>query len=161
MRSLMILAPALLLAACGSNDGAQDGTQISIDGDNFAAGMGKDGKVAIDVPGFKANIDLPKIKLDASDFEIDGVSLPTGSTISSMNIAGKDGNDGGVRVAFASPVATSAVRDWFQGKLAAKGFTLTAKGDDLTGTTKDGKPFALTTTAKGPGASESVLTVGG
>jgi predicted small secreted protein len=162
MRVLLILAPALLLAGCGSNDGTADGTQISFNGagGNAVAGIGKDGRVAIDVPGFKANIDLPKIKLDAGDFDINGVSLPTGSTISSMNITGNNNDDGGVRVAFASPVSAQAVRTWFDGKLAAKGVKLTTKGNGLTGTTDDGKAFTLTTTDKGTGASESVLTVG-
>ena len=158
MRAL-ILAPALLLAACGSSD--SEGTQISINGDNFSAGMGKDGKVAIDVPGFKGNIDLPKIQLDASDFDINGVSLPAGSKITNMDIAGKDGSQGGVRVAFTSPVTPVAVRDWFQGKLAAEGFKLTANGNDLSGTTQDGKAFSLVTKANGTGATDSVLTVGG
>lgn len=158
MRTPMILAPALLLAACGSSDG--EGTKIAINGDNFSAGMGKDGTVAIDVPGFKANIDLPKIQLDASDFDINGVSLPAGSKITNMDISGKGSNDGGVRVAFTSPVTPVAVRDWFQGKLAAKGFTLKANGNDLTGTTEDGKAFTLATKANGTGATDSVLTVG-
>ena len=159
MRTLMILAPALLLAACGSSDG--EGTKIAINGDNFSAGMGKDGTVAIDVPGFKANIDLPKIQLDAGDFDINGVSLPAGSKITNMDISGRDGSNGGVSVAFTSPVTPGAVRDWFQGKLAAEGFKLTANGDDLSGTTQDGKAFSLATTANGTGATDSVLTVGG
>ena len=159
MRPLIILAPVLLLAACGSNDGKGDGTQISINGGNsFSAGVGKDGTVSIDTPGFKANIDLPKIELDAGDFDINGVSLPTGSKISSMNIDGKNGNDG-VKVAFTSPVGTAAVREWFQGKLAAKGVKLTAAGDNLSGTLDEGKAFTLTTKANGTGASENVLTV--
>lgn len=162
MRTLMILIPALMLAACGSNDRAGDGTQISIDGGNsFSAGVGKDGKVSIDAPGFKANIDLPKIQLDAGDFDINGVSLPSGSKITNMNIAGKGEDDGGVKVAFTSPVGTAAVREWFQGKLAAEGFKLTATGDNLSGTTEKGKAFTLTTKPAGNGASESVLSVGG
>ncbi len=160
MRALTLIAPALLLSACGSNDGKADGTQIAINGDNFSAGVGKDGKVAIDLPGFKANVDLPNIKLDASDVDINGVKLPEGSTVSSMNIADKGANDG-VRIAFASPVGTAAVREWFQGRLAAEGFKLTASGDNLTGTTDDGKAFSLTTKPAGDGRSESVLSVGG
>lgn len=160
---VLILAPALLLAACGSNGDTSDGTQISINGgaggNGFSAGMGKDGKVSIDAPGFKMNVDLPKVQLDASDFKMNGVSLPEGSKITSMNIAGDGDRDGGLRVAFTSPVGTAQVREWFQGRLAAEGFKLTASGDDLTGTTDEGKAFRLTT--KGSGASsESVLTVG-
>lgn len=166
MRTLAILAPALLLAACGGG-GGNDGTEISIKGGNdsaFTAGVGKDGKVSIDAPGFKAAITLPKIQLDASDFDINGVGLPAGSTIRTMDIAGdKQGreNEGRVNVRFTSPVGTAAVREWFQGKLAAQGFRLAAQGDNLTGTTDEGKAFSLTTKAAGDGKSESVLSIGG
>lgn len=165
MRAL-ILAPALLLAACGSNDADKaEGTQISLNGgeggNGFSADMGKDGRVSIDAPGFKMDVKLPKVQLDAGDFALNGVSLPTGSKITSMKIDGNGDVDekGAVRVAFTSPVGTAGVRDWFQGKLAAKGFKLTAQGDALTGTTDEGKPFTLTTKGSGT-ASESVLTVG-
>ena len=164
MRSALILAPALLLAACGANDTAMaDGTQISLkggeDGNAFSAEMGKDGRVSIDTPGFKMNVDLPKIDLDASNFDINGVKLPAGSKITNMNIAGHGDNDGAFRVNFTSPVGTAAVREWFQSKLAAEGFKLTASGDNLAGTTDEGKAFSLTTKANGA-ASESVLSVG-
>jgi hypothetical protein len=166
MRALLILAPALLLAGCGSKEASkEDGTQISINGgesgNSFSANMGKDGKVSIDAPGFKMDVNLPKVQFDAGDFDINGVSLPTGSKITSMNIAGNGDVDkkGAVRVAFTSPVGTAAVREWFQGKLATKGFKLTASGDNLAGTTDEGKAFSLTTKANGA-AAKSVLTVG-
>jgi hypothetical protein len=164
MRALILL-PVLMLAGCGSNDDNKgEGTQISFNGgeggNRFSAGMGKDGKVAIDIPGFKANIDLPKIQLDAGDFDINGVKLPAGSKITTMDIAGNDKEDGAVKVAFTSPVTSATVRQWFQDKLAAEGFKLTASGDNLTGTTDEGKAFSLTTKTRGPGASESVLSVG-
>ncbi|MFD1788166.1 hypothetical protein ACFSC3_11335 [Sphingomonas floccifaciens] len=164
MRTILILAPALLLAACGSNGGSSDeGTQISIkgsDGNGFSANLGKDGKVAVDLPGFKANIDLPKVQLDAGDFTLNGVNLPEGSRITNMDVSGNNG-DGGVKVNFTSPVGTAAVRDWFQGRLASEGFSLKADGNDLSGTTDDGKAFRLTTKDVGGGKSESVITVGG
>ncbi|MBN2970814.1 hypothetical protein JW805_02125 [Roseomonas aeriglobus] len=165
MRTLLILGSALLLVGCGSNDGANgdEGTQISIkggDGNGFSANLGKDGKVAVDLPGFKANIDLPKVQLDAGDFTLNGVKLPEGSKITNMDVSGNNGN-GGVKVNFTSPVGTAAVRDWFQGRLASEGFSLKANGNDLSGTTEDGKAFRLTTKDVGGGKSESVITVGG
>ena len=165
MRRAMILAPALLLAACGSNERSDEGTEISIrgGGDNtMSAALGKDGKVAIDLPGFKANIDLPSIQLDANDFKLNGVSLPAGSKITSMNLAGNGDVDskGAFEVHFTTPGPVTGVREWFQGRLAGEGFTLKAQDDGLTGTTDEGKAFRLTTNAAGQG-SESVITIGG
>jgi len=163
MRTAPILASALLLAACGSDGGGNEGTQISIkgeDGDGFSANLGKDGKVAVDLPGFKANIDLPSVQLDASDFKLNGVSLPEGSKITSMNVAGKDGGRGGVEVHFTTPGPVTGVREWFQGRLASEGFTLKAQDDGLTGTTDEGKGFRLTSKPVGQN-SESVITIGG
>jgi len=165
MRTFLILAPALLLVGCGSNDGTGDdqGTQISIkggEGNGFSANLGRDGRVAVDLPGLKANIDLPKVRLDAGDFTLNGVRLPEGSQITNMDVAGSE-SGGGVRVNFTSPVGTAAVRDWFQGRLASEGFSLKAEGNDLTGRTDDGKAFRLSTRDVGGGRSESVITVGG
>ncbi len=36
---------------------------------------GNTGAVAINVPGFSGKLDLPKIHLDADDFEMNGVHL--------------------------------------------------------------------------------------
>lgn len=161
---LAMLSPLPLLAAlsaCGGDRApGEDGTEISIKGTggNFTAGVGKDGAIAIDAPGFKGSIALPKINLDAGDFDINGVKLPDGSKVESLNIDGNNG-DGGVKVRFTSPVGTAAVRDWFQGKLAAEGFKLQASGDNLTGTTDEGKAFSLTTTPSGTGRSESEIVI--
>lgn len=164
MRAVLALAPALLLAACGG--GSDQATQISIsggdNGSDFTAGVGKDGKVSIDAPGFKTAINLPKFQIGADNFDIDGVKLPTGSTVTNMNIdgKGKGSGDDRVEVSFNSPIGPAAVREWFQGKLAAKGFKLTAAGDTLSGTTDEGKGFSLTTKAAGEGKSESVIALG-
>lgn len=159
MRAL-VLVPVLLLAACG--DGAKEGTAISITGadNSFSASMGsKDGTVAIKAPGFSGAIDLPKIELDAGDFDIDGVGLPDGSKIRNLNVVDR-GEKEEVEVRFASPIAPGAVLDWFQGKLAAKGYTLTSNGAELKGTTDEGKSFRLSSRGAASG-SESVISIGG
>ena len=57
-------------------------TEASIDGGS--------GQVKIDVPGFEANIKLPKVQLDAANFDIGGVKLYPGSKVTSMNIDAAD-----------------------------------------------------------------------
>ncbi|SOB86466.1 hypothetical protein SAMN06297144_1571 [Sphingomonas guangdongensis] len=154
------LIPVLLLAACG--DGAKEGTAISITGadNSFSAEMGsRDGTIAIKAPGFSGAIDLPKIQLDAGNFDIDGVRLPEGSKIRNLNVVDR-GEKEAVEVRFSSPVAPGAVLEHFRGRLAGKGYTLTTNGAALTGTTDEGKSFRLSSRG-GAGGSESVLSIGG
>ena len=161
MRTLILL-PVLFLAACGAGDG--NGTTISINANDsdgaFAATADKDGRIAIDAPGFKGAFKLPSIKLDAGNFDLDGVKLPPGSVISAMNIQGGDGNKGGLNVRFKSPLEAKAVQDWFAPKLAKVGYALTSAGNVLSGKTDEGKPFSLTVTPATPGTSEGIITVG-
>ncbi len=160
MRTTILMA-AMLLAACGS--AGDDGTQISIkggdNGSDFTAGVGKDGAIAIDTPGFKGSIDLPKIRLDADNFDMNGVKLFPGSTIAGVNVDGGAGKDQ-VRVTFDSPAAVADVRDWFATRLKSAGFTLAAAGDSLSGTTDEGKAFKLALTPKGTDRSQGTITIG-
>lgn len=159
---MRVLAPLalLLLAACG---GDGDGTAISINANDsdgaFTASASNSGEIAINAPGFNGKFKMPSIKLDAENFDINGVKLPAGSTISGMDIAGA--NSGGVNIKFDSPITPAAVRDWFAPKLAAEGFKLTTSAEGLSGTTDDGKPFKLTVTPKGTNASQGTITIGG
>ena len=97
---------------------------------------------------------------------MNGVRLYPGSTISTMNIdahdsgkAGKDDDSGTVKVSFASPAAPGVVRDWFQQKLSAAGFTVSVSGNGLVGTTDEKKPFRLDLTPDGADKSKGTITV--
>lgn len=159
MRLIPISLPlSLALAACGGGEGTAITLNVNDPDASFNASAAKDGTVSVNAPGFKGAIKLPSIQLDADDFDINGVHLPPGSKIGGINVEGNKGDDDRVRISFTSPIAPSAVREWFQGKLVAKGFKLTAAGDNLSGTTDEGKPFRLTTKAAGAGA-ESVITL--
>ncbi|MES2057391.1 MAG: hypothetical protein V4564_15765 [Pseudomonadota bacterium] len=141
---------ALPLAAC---DSGGDGTTISINASgtdgNMVAGVDKDGQVSVNVPGFSGKLKLPKMKLDAGDFDLNGVKLYPGSTISAMNVDAKDGGKGGtdsgrVRISFDSPGTPKAVQDWFLQRLNKDaGFKVKVDGTGLTGTTEKDKPFKL------------------
>lgn len=164
---LAAIALAATLSAC---DDSKTGTSISInstdsDGNVVASMDGNTGAVAINVPGFSGKLNLPKIHLDADDFEMNGVHLYPGSTISGMNVEAHDGgksredDNGRVRVSFQSPAAPATVRDWFQQKLNGAGFTVVPDGNGLTGTTDEKKPFKLDLTSDGSDKSKGVITV--
>lgn len=164
MRLFLVPLVALSLAACSGGDG--NGTSITFEGesDNGTATTlsTKDGALKIDVPGFKADIAMPKIQLDAGDFEMNGVNLYPGSTITSLNIAdGGNGGEGsgGVTVRFAAPAAADVVRGWFGKELQQAGFTLTQAGNGLSGTTETGKPFRMDLTPNGT-TSDGTITIG-
>jgi len=166
------LAAALILAATLSAcDGSKEGTTISInstdaDGNTVADINGNTGALSINAPGFSGKISLPRLHLDLKDFEMNGVHLYPGSTISTMNIdahdggkAGKDDDNGTVRVSFASPAAPATVRDWYMQKLSAAGFTLSVSGNGLVGTTDEKKPFKLDLAPDGVDKSKGTITV--
>jgi hypothetical protein len=171
-RTLLIAALcALPLAACDANrDGNEAGTTISLnahDSDgNVVAGIdGNTGDLAINAPGFSGKIHLPKIRLDASNFDMNGVHLYPGSTISGMNIDAHDrgpgsDEDGTVKVTFESPAKPDTVRAWFEEKLSGAGFTVKADGTGLSGTTDEKKPFTLDLRPVGADRAKGVITIG-
>jgi len=165
----LVVVAAAPLAACG---GSGDGTSISLnatgtDGNVLAGVDGKTGQVSLDVPGFSGKIKLPKVTLDAKNFEMNGVHLYPGSTISGMNIDAKDNGSGGkdsgvVKVSFDSPAAPDIVRGWFLEKLnAGADFKVKASSNGLVGTSDEGKPFRLDLTPNGNGKSKGVIVMGG
>jgi hypothetical protein len=165
------LAAILLAATLSSCDDSKTGTSISInstdsDGNVVASMDGNTGAVAINVPGFSGKLNLPKIHLDSDDFEMNGVHLYPGSTISGMNVEahddgkpGKNDDNGSVRVSFQSPAAPATVRDWFQQKLNGAGFDVVPNGNGLTGTTDEKKSFKMELTADGNDKSKGVITL--
>jgi len=168
LRLISLAAAALALAACGEHDG--NSTSISFSGNSsdgaVSGGIDSSGNLKIDANGFKADLKLPKFSVDANNFEMNGVHLYPGSTISSIDVNGGDddgnGKDTGkVRVAFTSPATAATVRDWLKERLGKAGFTLSADGTGLTGKTDDGKPFALKLNDQGATKSSGTIDMGG
>lgn len=164
-RPLLLLALALPIAAC---DGKRDeGTSITFnsdDGNSTGAVDGRTGAVKIDLPGFKGEFTLPKIKLDADNFDLNGVHLYPGSTIDTLDVGGGDdgasSNGGSVRVRFTSPATPATVRDWFQARLQKAGFTLRTEGNALVGQDKDKKPFRMDLSPSGGDRAAGTIVIG-
>ena len=165
IRRLLLAIPLALLAACG--DG-KDGTSITLNADgadgNVVASIGSNGQLALNAPGISGSIKLPAIKLDADNFDMNGVHLYPGSTISGMNIDGHDrpghDDDGQVKVSFESPATPATVRDWFAGKLGGAGFKVSPNGSGLAGTTEEGKPFRLDLSPEGADKARGTILIG-
>ena len=171
MRALLILPFAMFtLSACGASADADDGTtgtDISVNmtsdegGTVKASANGKTGEVVLDVPGFKANLAMPKINMGSDNFNMNGVSLYPGSKVISMNVdnvmrvAGTKGPDGAtVRITFDSPAKPEVVKAWFLDKLVKTAkYKLTATPNGMTGQDEKGNPFALDLRPGSPGHS--------
>lgn len=159
MRSLLLIALAALpLAACEGNvKEGETGTAITIDaegnsGDAVAIqANGETGRVAIKVPGFEGNLNVPRFVLDNSNFDLDGVKLYPGSKITNVNVAAnKAGNDEAkVNIAFTSPAEPDKVADYLRKAFAENKVAVTANGTSLSGTMTDGEAFSI---ALEPGA---------
>ena len=167
--ALLILMTAIPLSACG---GSADGTSISLnasgdDGNVVADVDGKTGQMSIDVPGFAGKIKMPKISLDAENFDMNGVHLYPGSTIGGMNIDAKDGgatgkDSGMVRLNFESPAKPDVVRAWFLKELTEAGeYKLQPEGTGLSGKSSDGKQFNLDLAPAGDNKSSGMIVIGG
>jgi hypothetical protein len=162
MRASLSLAflPVLLLSGCGDDKG----TTISINGKDEAgkpatASMdGDTGRVKVDVPGFAADIKLPKIQLDAGNFDMNGVKLYPGSTITNMSIDSAKGADA-VAISFSAPADPAKVKTWFAGKMKAARFTVADATGGLSGKTEDGDGFSLTLTPDANGHSNGTIRI--
>jgi hypothetical protein len=175
MRNVLILSSAVLvLTACGAKaDDATPGTDISIATTTDEGGIvkatsdGKTGTVAIDAPGFKANIAMPKLNMGADNFNMNGVNLYPGSKIISMNVdnvmmaAGSKGPSGAtVRIAFDSPAKPEVVKAWFLDKLVKTAkYKLTATPEGMTGKDEKGNPFTLNLRPGSEGHSIGNMTI--
>ena len=153
-----LLLPIALAACHGSANINFDGNDS--DG-NSVISTDSNGRIQIKAPGVQGSITLPKMPLDAKNFDIDGVTLYPGSTLKNLKVNDNQGDkDGQVIVEFESPAAPTVVRDWFRDNMTKQGFKVTTKDDNLIGTTDDGQPFALQLSAQGDARTKGLMQVG-
>jgi hypothetical protein len=165
----LFLTSLLLLSGCGSSaDADEKGTDVSInmqaDGDSsVAAGSdGDKGKLSITTDGFEAKIAMPKIDMGGGDFEIDGVKLYPGATVTGVNINANDkGGSGASTVDFryTAPATPDTVRDWYAKEFKARGVTATTSANGIAGISKDGDNFTMTFAPSGEGKTSGTIRV--
>lgn len=162
---IFVLASFCALAACsgGHQDSKREeaGTTISVDasdkgGDVRIEADGKSGRVTLDTPAFDVNLELPKIELGSGNFDIDGVGLYPGSSISGVHVKADD--KGGkqaahVVVTFAAPAPPDKVGAWFAQQFEERGVAAKAQDGRLSGVTRDGDPFTISLTPRGNGSA--------
>lgn len=164
MNRATLLLLALPVAACHAPT-----SNITITSDqgegNISIQTDATGQTAIKVPGVDVKVQLPKIHIDEKDFEVNGVRLYPGSTITDFNLSAEnrttEKDKGRVTIQFDSPAPLDKVQAWFRDNMAQRGFRMTARGSGFTGTSGDGDPVALELNADGADKSKGRMTVGG
>jgi hypothetical protein len=168
MRFAYLLPPIFLLAACGQDEKAKTGPEISINAGDEHGGVqissSKDGggKVKIGGDGVDIDIDVPDfVDFDVTgDFDIDGVKLYPGSHVTSVNVDANDRNGADqavVKLGFTSPAAPAKAADWMAGEFAKQAIKVTRTGDTLAGKDKDGSDFTIKFGPDGANSKGEVL----
>jgi hypothetical protein len=147
--ALLVLAP---LVAAGCNVHSKN----PANGDeNVMINATENGEVTFNVPFASGQVKLPEGAFHNGDFDIDGVKMMPGATISGFNVnAGDKGAT--VNFAFKAPAAPEEVRAYFLDRFKAKGIEASAVGNSVSGKTKDGDPFVITVQAAGQGSEGTI-----
>lgn len=163
MRPALLVLPiapvlALALAAC---DVRSTDTK---DGDVHVSVSGQSGnEVAVDVPGFKANLNLPGLNL-GGHVDLDGAKLAPGSHVTGVDVLGgnkgSDDDHGTVKLTFTDTNAPAKVIEHYRGSLADAGFRLGGQSDHALTATKDEKTFALAIAPQGSGSRGAITITG-
>jgi hypothetical protein len=171
MRRSILLFPLLMLAACGDrgNDN-KDGTSFTLDGkgedgeDVAINADGKSGDVEIKVPGFEGKVSLPKININSTNFDIDGVKLYPGSSVSGMHVSadsGRDKHKEDVTFNFTSPADPAKVAAYLREAFAEKKVVLAGGDAALSGTQADGDRFIIKLAPAAAGQTSGTISIGG
>jgi hypothetical protein len=144
---LMILP---LLAACHvqarNPDQGDDNVSINADGD---------GHLAFNLPFAKGEVKLPASVMHKGDFDIDGVKMMPGTTMTGFNLdAG--GKTTTVKMNFTAPAPPDEVRAYFVEQFKEQGAEAQVIGDAVTGKSKDGSPFAIHVVPAAGGSSGTI-----
>lgn len=146
--ALLLLLP--LLAACNvhSKNPAEGNENVSISAD-------ENGQVSFNVPFASGQVKLPEGAMKSGDFDIDGVKMIPGGTITGFNLdAGHHG--GTVNFAFKAPASADDVRSYFADQFKAKGVEAAVAGTSVSGKTKDGDPFVIKVEPAGQGSQGTI-----
>ena len=160
---VVIALGVFAMTACTARDDNDNVTaSINLSGDNLngsavaITGDSDTGKMSLNVPGLEAKINLPAGVINKSNFDIDGVKLYPGSSVTGVNVDANN-DTGSVRIAFDAPATPAIVTAWFAKAFADQGMTVTASDTGLAGSDKDGSPFAIALAPKGDTATAGTI----
>jgi hypothetical protein len=126
-----------LLAGCNvhSKNPANGDDNVSIHAD-------ESGHSAFNLPVAEGKLKIPAAMMHNGDFDIDGVKLMPGSSVTGFSVdAGDKGAN--VTIAFKASASADEVRSYYVDQFKKQGVEAALAGDAVTGKTSDGSPFAI------------------
>lgn len=138
MSRLLLLAPLLALAGCGSIDISADGNNVSI----------------------HSNLSVAE-----EDLDLNGVKLYPGSVVrdfklDARDVAGTDDDKAHVAIQFDAPAPVETVRAWFRKSLAENGYSVTDTPKGFAASRGVDDHVAVELDADGTGRTKGHMNVG-
>lgn len=149
MNRCLLLIAVPLLAGCNVH------SKSPADGDEDVTIQAEGNEIAFNTPIAEGKLKVPGAMVGRSNFDIDGVKLMPGSTVTGFSVFARD--EGSlVTMAFNAPAGPDAVRAYFVDQFKQKGVDAALSGDSVTGKSKDGNPFTITVTPSGGGSQGKI-----
>jgi hypothetical protein len=146
---LLLLVP--LLAGCNvhSKNPADSDGNVSVHADG-------NGHIAFNLPIAQGQVKVPTSMMHNSNFDIDGVKLMPGSSVTGFNL---DAHDHGATVdmSFTAPGSPDEVRAYFLDQFKKQGVEAALAGDAVAGKSKDGSPFTIQVGAAPNGSQGKIV----
>ena len=151
MNRFVLLVPLALLGGCNvhSKNPANDDENVNIQAD-------ENGSVAFNLPFVKGQVKVPSGFMHNGNFDIDGVKLMPGSSVTGVSV---DAHDEGatVNMSFTAPQSADEVRSYFVDQFRKQGIKAAIAGDAVTGTSNDGSAFTIHVTPGADGSQGNVV----
>jgi hypothetical protein len=133
--AFILLLP--LLAGCDiqSKNPADKDENVSIHAE-------EGGQIAFNLPVAEGKLKVPAGMMHNGNFDIDGVKLMPGSSMSGFNLD-SHGDTTTIEMSFRAPASPDEVRSYYIDQFKKQGVEATVAGDAVTGKSKDGSPFVI------------------
>ena len=148
--ALLLLVP--LLAGCDvhSKNPASSDDNVSIHADDS-------GHIAFNLPIAEGQVKVPAGMMHNGNFDIDGVKLMPGSSVTGFNLQARD-HGATVDMSFNAPAPPDEVRSYYVDQFRKQGIEVALAGESVTGKSKDGSPFMIHVTPA-PNGSKGVIAI--
>ncbi len=133
--ALLMLVPLLVACNVQSKNPTNGDDNVSIHSD-------ESGHISFNLPIAQGQVKVPAAMMHNGNFDIDGVKLMPGSSVTGFALDSAHDKTV-VNLSFTAPAAPDAVRAYYVDQFRKQGVDAALAGGSITGTSKDGSPFAI------------------